>query len=88
VNAISPVAATRVLRRHAPELSPDLVAPGVAFLASRACQTSGIVLNAAGGRFSAARWDHGEPVDLGPAPAAPEDFAERWHQIAAPARGQ
>ncbi len=34
VNAISPVAATRVLRRRAPELAPELVAPGVAFLAS------------------------------------------------------
>ncbi len=47
VNAISPVAATRVLRRSAPELSPELVAPGAAFLASSACTTSGTVLNAA-----------------------------------------
>jgi len=31
VNAISPVAATRILRRNAPELSPELVAPGAAY---------------------------------------------------------
>jgi NAD(P)-dependent dehydrogenase (short-subunit alcohol dehydrogenase family) len=59
VNAISPVAATRVLRRNAPELAPELVAPGVAFLASSACTESGVVLRAAGGRFSAAWWDRG-----------------------------
>jgi hypothetical protein len=83
VNAISPVAATRVLRGSAPELAPDLVAPGVAFLASSACAISGAVLNAAGGRFSAAWWDRGEGIDLGPAPASPEEIADRWQQIAA-----
>ena len=67
VNAISPVAATRVLRRQAPELLADLVAPGVAFLASSACTTSGAVLNAAGGRFrraggiAARQWISGQP---------------------------
>jgi NAD(P)-dependent dehydrogenase (short-subunit alcohol dehydrogenase family) len=82
VNAISPVAATRVLRRSAPELSAELVAPGVAFLASSACGVSGAVLNAAGGRFSAAWWDRSESIDLGPAPASPEDIAVRRQQIA------
>jgi NAD(P)-dependent dehydrogenase (short-subunit alcohol dehydrogenase family) len=84
VNAISPVAATRVLRRQAPELLADLVAPGVAFLASQACTTSGAVLNAAGGRFSASWWDRGEVLDLGPA-ASPEDVAARWQHFMAPA---
>lgn len=82
VNAISPVAATRVLRRSAPELAPELVAPGVAFLASSACGISGAVLNAAGGRFSAARWDRSDGIDLGPTPASPEEIAGRWQQIA------
>jgi NAD(P)-dependent dehydrogenase (short-subunit alcohol dehydrogenase family) len=82
VNAVSPVAATRVLRRNAPELRPELVAPAVAFLASSACTTSGAVLNAAGGRFSAARWDRSDGLDLGPIPASPEDIAIRWQQIA------
>jgi NAD(P)-dependent dehydrogenase (short-subunit alcohol dehydrogenase family) len=81
VNAISPVAATRVLRRSAPELLPELVAPAVAFLASSACTESGVVISAAGGRFSAARWDHGPTLDLGPDAVAPEDIASRWPQI-------
>jgi NAD(P)-dependent dehydrogenase (short-subunit alcohol dehydrogenase family) len=79
VNAISPVAATRVLRRSAPELSPELVVPGAAFLASSACTTSGTVLNAAGGRFSGAWWNRSDTIDLGSAPAAPEDIAN-WSQ--------
>jgi NAD(P)-dependent dehydrogenase (short-subunit alcohol dehydrogenase family) len=82
VNAISPVAATRVLRRNAPELKPELVAPGVAFLASSACTTSGAVLNAAGGRFSAAWWERSDGLDLGPTPASPEDIAARRPEIA------
>jgi NAD(P)-dependent dehydrogenase (short-subunit alcohol dehydrogenase family) len=82
VNAISPVAATRVLRRSAPELAPDLVAPGVVFLASSACGMTGAVLHAAGGRFSAAWWDRSDGLDFGPTPASPEDIAARWRQIA------
>ena len=82
VNAISPVAATRVLRREAPELLPELVAPGAAFLASSACSTSGAVLNAAGGRFSASWWGRGEVLDLGPS-ASPEEIATRWHCLMA-----
>lgn len=82
VNAISPVAATRVLRRNSPELAPELVAPGVVFLASSACRISGVVLHAAGGRFSAAWWDRSDGLDLGPTPASPDDIAIRWQQIA------
>ena len=81
VNAISPVAATRVLRRSAPELRPELVAPGVAFLASSACRVSGVVLRAVGGRFSAAWWDGSEGVDLGMVPATPEMIEARWQDI-------
>ncbi len=86
VNAISPVAATRVLRRSAPELLPELVAPGVAFLASSECDVSGAVLCAAGGRFSAAWWERIDALDLGPTPASPEDIAARWHLIAGSVR--
>jgi NAD(P)-dependent dehydrogenase (short-subunit alcohol dehydrogenase family) len=81
VNAISPVAATRVLRRHAPELLPDLVAPAVAFLASSVCRMSGMVVNAAGGRFSTGAWQRGDVVDLGSSPATPEDIARHWRQL-------
>jgi NAD(P)-dependent dehydrogenase (short-subunit alcohol dehydrogenase family) len=82
INAVAPVAATRVLRRHAPELLPELVAPGVAFLASSRCQVSGIVLRAAGGRFSVAEWEESPEVDLGATPVDPETIAERWLDIA------
>lgn len=82
VNTIAPVAATRVLRRSAPELSAELVAPGVAFLASSACRLSGAVLSAAGGRFSVASWHRSDAIDLGSAPATPEEIAVRWQQIA------
>jgi NAD(P)-dependent dehydrogenase (short-subunit alcohol dehydrogenase family) len=81
VNAISPVAATRVLRRQAPELRPELVAPAVAFLASAACQASGVVVNAAGGRFSTGDWERGDAIDLGASPATPEDIARHWQRL-------
>jgi NAD(P)-dependent dehydrogenase (short-subunit alcohol dehydrogenase family) len=81
VNAISPVAATRVLRRPAPELKPELVAPGVAFLASAACDFSGAVLHAAGGRFSVSTWGRSGGIDLGLLPASPEDLATRWRLV-------
>jgi NAD(P)-dependent dehydrogenase (short-subunit alcohol dehydrogenase family) len=82
VNAISPVAATRVLRRAAPELKPESVAPGVALLASSACSFSGVVLHAAGGRFSVSSWGRSDGIDLGPFPATPEGLAIRWQEIA------
>jgi len=82
VNAVSPVAATRVLRREAPELTPELVAPGVAFLASAACTSSGTILNAAGGRFSLVRWGRSSVLDLGPTPASADEIAARWPEIA------
>jgi NAD(P)-dependent dehydrogenase (short-subunit alcohol dehydrogenase family) len=81
VNAISPVAATRVLRRRAPEMLPELVAPGVGFLASSACVASGMVLRAAGGRFSATWWTGSDGIDLGSIPVGPEEIAARWQTI-------
>jgi NAD(P)-dependent dehydrogenase (short-subunit alcohol dehydrogenase family) len=81
VNAISPVAATRVLRRHAPEMLPELVAPGVAFLASSTCVASGMVLRAAGGRFSATWLTGSDGIDLGCTPVGPEEIAARWQEI-------
>jgi NAD(P)-dependent dehydrogenase (short-subunit alcohol dehydrogenase family) len=54
VNAISPVAATRILRRSvAPGThTAGQVAPGVAYLASARCDVSGVILRADDGRFS------------------------------------
>ena len=81
INAVAPVAATRVLRRHAPELRPELVAPGVVFLASSLWNFSGVVLCAAGGRFSTAVWHVGEDVDFGAEPVEPEAIADHWRAI-------
>jgi NAD(P)-dependent dehydrogenase (short-subunit alcohol dehydrogenase family) len=80
VNAVAPVAATRIYtRKTAPgELTPDQVAPGVAFLASSACEVSGVVLHAAGGRFSLG----GTGVDFGNEPVTPDVIADRWAEIA------
>ena len=86
-NAVSPVATTRMTRIPPPPeeaLGPELVAPGVVFLASAACEVSGVVLRAAGGRFSAARYDLGHEVDFGPRPVSPDAVAERWSVIQGP----
>jgi NAD(P)-dependent dehydrogenase (short-subunit alcohol dehydrogenase family) len=83
-NAVAPVAATRVYSRAAArdELTPDQVAPGVAYLASSACSASGVILRAAGGRFSAGRFVTTDGVDLGREPASPDAVATRWPEIA------
>lgn len=85
VNAISPVAATRMLLRPvAPEeLRPEQVAPGVAFLASVQCNVSGIILQASNGHFSTAQWVRTEGVDFGVEAVTPEDIAQHWKSITA-----
>jgi NAD(P)-dependent dehydrogenase (short-subunit alcohol dehydrogenase family) len=82
-NAIAPVAATRVYTQpYEPgELEPEQVAPGVLFLASEECTASGIVLGAAGGRFSTRWWQRNEGVDFGREPVEPELIRERWNEI-------
>src|SRR2546428_8863536 len=83
VNAVSPVATTRMtMSKDAAPMAPEQVAPGVAFLASRACDFSGAILRAGGGRFSVARYVFTGGVDFGPDAIAPEAIAERWAEIA------
>lgn len=83
VNCVSPVAATRVYSRAvaAGGLAPEQVAPGVVYLASPACEMTGVVLRAVGGRFSIGAFDGAAGVHFGPAPATPEMIASRWHEI-------
>lgn len=76
LNAISPVAATRVLRRDAPELTPESVAPAVAWLCSDRVTESGLIVEASGGTFNLARFVSGPEADLGVDPG-PDEFA-RW----------
>ena len=82
-NAVSPVAATRMLQREteARELAPELVVPGVVFLASEECSFSGTVLRAADGRFSTVGWHAGEGIDLGREPGGADAVHERWSEI-------
>jgi NAD(P)-dependent dehydrogenase (short-subunit alcohol dehydrogenase family) len=82
-NAVSPVAATRMLRRPAEEgeFHPAQVAPGVLFLASERCTSSGVVLRVVDGHFSTAQWEHGEGIDLGREPVEPEVIEENWPAI-------
>jgi NAD(P)-dependent dehydrogenase (short-subunit alcohol dehydrogenase family) len=70
VNAISPVAATRIFRRAVEpnELSPKSVAPGVVMLGTRACPFTGKVLGAAGGRFFVGEFGSTKEFDLGKHP--------------------
>lgn len=70
VNAISPVAATRILRRAvAPnELSPESVSPGVVLLGSQLCPWTGKVLQAAGGQFGIGEFTTQKEFELGPNP--------------------
>jgi NAD(P)-dependent dehydrogenase (short-subunit alcohol dehydrogenase family) len=86
VNAISPVAATRMFTRHVEPgtLLPEQVAPGVAFLASDRCTFSGVVLRARSGRFSTGWYSTSPGVDLGSHPVAPEEIEASWPAIRAP----
>jgi NAD(P)-dependent dehydrogenase (short-subunit alcohol dehydrogenase family) len=82
-NAISPAAATRMLRRQveAGALEPEQVVPGVLFLASNRCSFTGKVLEAAGGQFDVAHWSSSTEVDFGRQPIEPELILERWAEI-------
>ena len=83
VNAISPVAATRMFQSAtAPqELRPEQVAPGVAFLASSQCDFSGVILLAGNGHFSVVQWQRSDGVDFGEMVATPEVIDDQWSSI-------
>lgn len=74
VNAIEPIAATRIFRRSASpgELTADSVAPAAVALAARECPVTGVVVNAADGAYQVQRYpesdrrplgSHDDPVD-------------------------
>jgi NAD(P)-dependent dehydrogenase (short-subunit alcohol dehydrogenase family) len=73
VNAISPVAATRMFRAEVEpgQFSPEAVAPAVAYLASSACTLTGYVVHAVDGRFGLGRFERLSDVMLG-STATPE----------------
>jgi NAD(P)-dependent dehydrogenase (short-subunit alcohol dehydrogenase family) len=85
VNLIAPAAMTRMAGQPANEengqMSPDLVAPMVAFLAHEACPVSGEIYSAGAGRFARIFIASTEGyVHPGPEPTI-EDVAENWATI-------
>jgi NAD(P)-dependent dehydrogenase (short-subunit alcohol dehydrogenase family) len=83
-NAIAPVAATRMTENLMPEealkrLGPELVTPAVVYLCSERAP-NGVILQAAGGRYSLACLVENAGVDLG-TDATADDIADHYGEI-------
>jgi NAD(P)-dependent dehydrogenase (short-subunit alcohol dehydrogenase family) len=92
VNAISPIAATRMTETIMPpqllaRLKPDHVTPGVVYLASKEAPT-GQVLTAGAGVFSLARLYETEGAVLDGSELSAEAVRDRWAEISDPAGQQ
>ena len=92
VNAISPVAATRMTETLMPpemleKLKPEYVTPGVVYLCSEEAPT-GAILTAGGGAFALARLYETEGVYLGEGGLSVEEVRDNWAKIADPAGQQ
>ena len=83
VNLIAPAALTRMAGRGegTPEMSPDLVAPMVAFLAHEACPVSGEIYSAGFGRFARLFIASTEGSCSTAAAPTVEDVAAHWATI-------
>jgi len=84
INAISPVAATRMTEGLMPpaileKLKPELVTPGVVYLASEEAPT-GVILTAGAGVFAAAKIFETEGAYLGDETSV-EDVRDNWDKI-------
>ena len=85
VNAISPVAATRMTENIMPpqiaaQLKPDYVTPGVVYLCSDEAPT-GAILTAGAGAFAMARIFETEGVFLGEGGLSVEEVRDNWAKI-------
>jgi NAD(P)-dependent dehydrogenase (short-subunit alcohol dehydrogenase family) len=92
VNAISPIAATRMTANIMPpqiaeRLKPDYVTPGVIYLCSEDAPT-GAVLTAGAGVFALARIYETEGAYLGEGGLSAEEVRDNWAQITAEAGQQ
>jgi NAD(P)-dependent dehydrogenase (short-subunit alcohol dehydrogenase family) len=92
VNALAPVAATRMTEDILPEeakalLNPEEVTPGVVFLVSKDAP-SGIILAAGAGGYAAARIYETKGIWLGPNDRTPEVIASRIDDILDPGEQQ
>jgi NAD(P)-dependent dehydrogenase (short-subunit alcohol dehydrogenase family) len=83
VNAVSPVAATRMYSGATRAgLEPERVAPGVAFLASDRCRATGMVLRASGGRFSRGGYATTQGIVLNEDEGV-DEIDRRWSEVIA-----
>ena len=85
INAISPVAATRMTENLMPpamleKLKPEYVTPGVVYLASEEAPT-GAILAAGAGVFALARIYETEGVNLGEGGLSAEEVRDNWDKI-------
>jgi NAD(P)-dependent dehydrogenase (short-subunit alcohol dehydrogenase family) len=92
VNAISPVAATRMTENLMPpqileRLKPEYVTPGVVYLCSEEAP-SGVILSAGAGAFAAAKIYETEGVYLGDKGLSVEEVRDNWAKIVDPAGQQ
>lgn len=88
VNAISPVAATRMTEDLLPpeilaKIKPEYVTPGVVYLCSEEAPT-GAVLTAGAGAFALSRVYETEGVFLGEGGLSVEEVRDNWDKISAP----
>ena len=86
VNAIAPVAATRLTEDILPpdffaKLKPEYVTPVVLFLCSEECTDSRMILHAGAGLVQRAVMVINEGTFLGKEPAAPEAVRDKWNVI-------
>src|SRR5580693_1145154 len=86
INAIAPVAATRMTENILPpqiaeRLKPDYVTPGVVYLCSEEAPT-GAILTAGAGAFALARIYETEGVYLGEGGLSVEEVRDNWAKIA------
>jgi NAD(P)-dependent dehydrogenase (short-subunit alcohol dehydrogenase family) len=87
VNLIAPVAFTRMAgqpragNEAPPTMSPDLVAPMVAFLAHEDCPVSGEIFTAGGGRFSRLFLASTQGYVHPGTDATIEDVADHWTEV-------
>lgn len=88
INAISPVAATRMTENLMPpavleKLKPEYVTPGVVYLASEEAPT-GAILTAGAGAFAMTRLYETEGVYLGEGGLSVEEVRDNWAKISDP----
>ena len=88
INAISPVAATRMTENLMPaevleRLKPEYVTPGVVYLASEEAP-NGAILTAGAGAFALSRIYETEGVYLGEGGLSVEEVRDNWAKIADP----